>query len=76
MTGRRSNQPKLMIESASMMAKLTHTIHPLLPVDQSSTGPGAHPLLFARGDRIAQPRTAPSSMWRVVAGPMMIPWPM
>ena len=53
----------------------TQTIHPLLPEFQSSTSPGAHPLLFTSGDRIPQPTTAPRSMCRVVAGPMIIPWP-
>ena len=64
-----------MMESASMMAKLIHTIHPLLPFSQSSTGPGAQPLDLASGDKIPHPTTAPRSMCRVVAGPMMIPCP-
>ena len=67
------SQPRLTTESASMMAKLTQTIQPLLPDVQSSTRPGAHPLLLASGESKAQPTTAPRSMWRVVAGPIMIP---
>jgi hypothetical protein len=64
-----------MIESASIMAKDTQIIHPLLPFAQSSTGPGAQPLCLAIGDKIAQPRTAPRSMCIEVEGPMIMPWP-
>ncbi len=76
MIGRRSSQPRDTIESASMIARLTQTIQPLLPEDQSSTGPGAQPLDLARGERMPQPMRAPRSMWRVVAGPIIMPCPM
>ena len=56
-----------------MIARLIHTIQPLLPVLQSDTGPGAHPRLLAIGERMPQPMMAPISMWVVVVGPMMIP---
>ena len=69
------SQPRLMTESASIIASDTHTIHPLLPSSQSSTGPGAHPRFFARGERKPQPIIAPRSMCKDVEGPMMIPCP-
>lgn len=62
MDGRRMSQPRLTIESASMMARETQTIQPLLPVVQSATGPGAQPLLFASGERMPQPMRAPRSI--------------
>lgn len=75
MVGRKISQPRLTIASANIIARLTHTIHPFDPVFQSETDPGAQPSFFAIGDRMAHPRRAPSNMWMVVAGPMMIPWP-
>jgi hypothetical protein len=51
--GRKTSHAKLTKESASMIAKLIHTIHPLLPVAQSSVGPGAQPRDFASGESTA-----------------------
>lgn len=73
--GFNTSQPRLTMESASMMASETHTIHPLLPVCQSPTGPVAQPRDLANGDRTPQPKTAPKSICIQVAGPMMIPCP-
>src|ERR1700760_984889 len=58
-----------------MIARLIHTIQPLLPFAQSSVGPGAHPRDLASGERIPYPTTAPNSIEKVVWGPMMIPCP-
>ena len=73
--GRATSQARETRASASMIAKLTHTIQPLLPVSQSATGPGAQPFDLARGERMPQPRSAPKNMWEVVARPMIMPWP-
>jgi hypothetical protein len=70
---RAKNQPRLTSESASMMARDIQTIQPLEPLVQSDTGPGAQPLCLARGESTPQPTIAPSSICRVVAGPMMMP---
>lgn len=70
------NHPRLIMESASIMARDTHTIHPLLPSSQSFTGPGAHPLCFAIGERMAHPTIAPTSICSDVDVPMIMPCPM
>lgn len=73
MAGFKTSQPRLTSESASMMARETHTIQALLPSSQLSTGPGAQPRALASGDRTPQPSMAPKSMCMQVDGPMIIP---
>jgi hypothetical protein len=51
------------------------TIHPREPSVDDPTGPGAHPLCLASGDKIAQPVIIPRFMETVVGNPMMIPIP-
>lgn len=73
--GSRMRPMREMMLSLSMMARLTQTIQPRLPVTQSFTGPGAQPLCFARGERMPQPIMAPRSICSVVEVPIMMPWP-
>jgi hypothetical protein len=60
--GLKTSHVRLTMASASMIAKLIHTIHPFDPEFQSSTGPGAHLWCLDNGDRIAHPSIAPSSI--------------
>ena len=73
--GRKKNQDILVIQSASSAAWLIHIIQPLLPVSQLPTSPLAQPFLWARGDKIPQPTTAPKSICSVTNGPAIIPCP-
>lgn len=49
------------------------TIQPREPFVDDDTGPGAHPLCFASGDKIAQPVIIPRFIETVVGNPMMMP---
>mmetsp|Transcript_5581 Transcript_5581/g.10798 ORF Transcript_5581/g.10798 Transcript_5581/m.10798 type:complete len:311 (+) Transcript_5581:1131-2063(+) len=62
-------------ESASMIAKDTHSNQPRAPVPTSLIGPVAHPSALAMGANMPQPTMVPNSMDTAVLGPMMRPCP-